>query len=126
MTAKKPNPAKRGRKTIPRRIHRLILLRWNLFKKAAKRKAPDRPMPAIAEEFIAGNQSWFRAHSIAPGDYDTLLNHLKMGKRETARLRVERLQNWGVVTDLLGRKTFSTKARYLKHTQMVALGVRPN
>jgi hypothetical protein len=118
MTVKKANPAKRGRKPISNDVRRILTLRWQSFVRG--KIGAD-----VADEFLRANQAWFRAHNIHPGDYSTLRNITVLGRKAREEQRAARLQHWGIVVDLLGRRSFSTNARLINGAQRRALGL-PN
>jgi hypothetical protein len=76
MTAKKANPAKRGRKPIS-------------------------------------------------NDVRTLRNISVMGRKAREQQKATRLQEWGIIVDILGRRSFSTTAHLIRYAQRRALGI-PN
>jgi hypothetical protein len=123
MTAKKSNPSKRGRKELTRGVREAVYLRFRSFFRDERERAPKRLTRQIADDFVAKNQAWFKEIEIAIGNYPTLRNVLVAGRNERA---TRRRQNWGIVTNIGGKKYFSANGRYLRHVQMVALGIIPN
>lgn len=123
MTAKKPNPAKRGRKELTRGVREAVYLRFRSFYRDERERSSKRLTRQIADDFVAKNQAWFTDIEIAIGNYPTLRNVLVAGRNERA---ARRRQNWGIVTNISGKKYFSANGRYLRHVQMVALGIIPN
>jgi hypothetical protein len=118
MTAKKANPAKRGRKPISNDVRRILLLRWQRF-------ARGKVGANVADEFLKANRAWFDANNIHPGDYTTLRNISVMGRKAREQQKATRLQEWGIIVDILGRRSFSTTAHLIRYAQRRALGI-PN
>lgn len=118
MTKRKANPAKRGRRPIPNEVHRAMWLKWQRF---AKGKIGARAF----KEFREVNLAWFIANRIDPGTYETLRNHNVIGRKARDEQAAQRRQNWGMVTDILGRKSFSTSALVIRDAQRRLLGI-PN
>jgi hypothetical protein len=118
MTKKKANPAKRGRRRISNDVRRILLLRWQSFVK-------DKVGADVADDFLRANRAWFDANGIHPGNYATLHNITTMGRKARQEQAAQRRQNWGIVVDLLGRKSFSTNALLIRDAQRRAL-VIPN
>jgi hypothetical protein len=79
----------------------------------------------VADEFLRANRAWFDAHNIHPGNYATLRNVLVVGRKAREQQRSSRVQEWGIIVDMLGRRSFSTKAHLIRYAQRLALGI-PN
>ncbi len=126
MTKKKENPAKRGRKAISDRVRRLLLLRWLSFLRSKTQVAPQLVAKDLADEFISANRAWLAAHRIWPGNHDTLKNILVRGRKSQSQVRGMRQQNWGLVSDLAGRRRLSTNTDHFRWAQMQALGIFPS
>jgi hypothetical protein len=116
MTKRKTNPAKRGRRPIPNEVHRAMLLKWQRF---ARGKVGTKAF----EEFRRINLAWFIANRIDPGTYATLRNHTTIGRKARQEQAAQRRQHWGIVVDLLGRRSFSTNALLIRYHQRRALGI---
>jgi hypothetical protein len=120
MTAKKPNPSKRGRKELARGVHEAVYLRFRSFYREEKKLAPKRLRRDIADDFVVKNQTWFASIGIAIGNYPSLRNKLVEGSKERA---ARRRQNWGIVTNIRGQKFLSVNAEYVRHVQRGGRGL---
>jgi hypothetical protein len=120
MTAKKPNPSKRGRKELTRGVREMVYLRFRSYYRAEKKKAPKKLTRDIADEFVSGNQAWFAEIGIAIGNYPSLRNDLVEGRKERA---ARRRQNWGGVTNISGKRFLSANAAYVRHAQAGGRGL---
>lgn len=114
MTAKKENPSKRGRKELTRGVREQVFLRFRGHYRAAKKFNPKRQTRDIAEAFLSSNQSWLREVGIAVGNYASLRNVLVAGRHERA---ARRQRNWGVVTNIMGKRFLSANVIYVRHAQ---------
>lgn len=118
MTAKKENPSKRGRKDLARGVREQVLLRFRAHYRAAKKFNPKRSTRDIADAFLSSNGLWLREIGIAVGNYATLRNVLVAGRQER---RARRQRNWGIVTNIMGRRFLSSNAAYVRHVQKEVL-----
>ena len=64
MTAKKANPAKRGRKPVTALARRRVLARWERFKEGAGSELDDLSAPERARLFLEANSAWFKTIGI--------------------------------------------------------------
>jgi hypothetical protein len=120
MTARKPNPSKRGRKELVRGVREAVYLRFRSFYRDQKAQAAKRSTRDIADDFVAKNQIWFASIGIAIGNYPSLRNKLVEGRKERA---ARRRQNWGVVTNISGKRFLSANAAYVRHVQAGGRGL---
>jgi hypothetical protein len=120
MTARKPNPSKRGRKELARGVREAVYLRFRSFYRDEKTLQPKRLRRDIADDFVARNQSWFASIGMAIGNYPSLRNKLVEGRRERA---ARRRLNWGLLTDLRGKRYFRANAMLYREAMMRALDV---
>jgi hypothetical protein len=118
MTAKKENPSKRGRKQLARGIRESVYLRFRSFYREEKKKTPERSTREIADEFVRK----FASADISIGNYASLRNVLVEGRKERA---TRRRQNWGIVTNITGKRFLSANASYIRHVQAGGRGLAP-
>jgi hypothetical protein len=114
MTKRKTNPQKRGRKHLVRGIREKVYLRWRAYFRECKVKETKLTKEQIGKEFVGRNQPWFLELGIFVSDYSTLRNVLIAGRAER---RARRRANWGIVTNIIGQRFFSSNALLMRHAQ---------
>jgi hypothetical protein len=123
MTKRKANPRKAGRPPVRPGVYMVLLLRWGVFQRQAKRKNPHRRDPDIANDFLVAELNWFRAHRIAATNYQSFANmHWKI---ERGRVESRRRRTWGIIAPLYGKRSICTNPAILAAWRDALLSANP-